>query len=70
MAAVQQKVTALRFPKDAVKTVGIDLQPEFDYANGRQTLRGYVARNTVECASTTSPRLATCSTRVGIRRAT
>ena len=48
MAAVQQKLTALGIAKDAVKTVGIDLQPEFDYNNGRQTLRGYVARNTVE----------------------
>src|SRR5688572_6240154 len=48
MTAVQQKLTALGIPKDAVRTVGIDLQPEFDYNNGRQTLRGYVARNTVE----------------------
>src|SRR5688572_20860715 len=48
MAAVQQKLTALGIQKDAVKTVGIDLQPEFDYNNGRQTLRGYVARNTIE----------------------
>jgi uncharacterized protein len=48
MTAVQQKIAALGIPKDAVKTVGINLQPEFDYNNGRQTLRGYVARNTVE----------------------
>jgi uncharacterized protein YggE len=48
MTAVQQKLTALAIPKDAVRTVGIDLQPEFDYQNGRQTLRGYVARNTIE----------------------
>ncbi len=48
MTAVQQKLTALGIPKDAVRTVGIDLQPEFDYNNGRQTLRGYVARNTIE----------------------
>ena len=48
MAAVQQKLTALGIPKDAVRTVGIDLQPEFDFNNGRQTLRGYVARNTIE----------------------
>ena len=48
MTAVQQKIAALGIPKDAVKTVGIDLQPEFDYNNGRQTLRGYVARNTIE----------------------
>ena len=48
MTGVQQKIAALGIPKDAVKTVGIDLQPEFDYNNGRQTLRGYVARNTIE----------------------
>lgn len=48
MTAVQQKLTALGIPKDAVKTVAIDLQPEFDYNNGRQTLRGYLARNTIE----------------------
>ncbi len=48
MTAVQQKLTALGLTKDAVKTVGVDLQPEFDYNNGRQTMRGYVARNTIE----------------------
>jgi uncharacterized protein YggE len=48
MTAVQQKIAALGIPKDAVKTVGIDLQPEFDYQNNRQTLRGYIARNTIE----------------------
>ncbi len=48
MTAVQQKLAALGIPKDAIKTVGVGLQPEFDYNNGRQTLRGYVARNTIE----------------------
>ena len=48
MAAVQQRLAALGLSKDAVRTVGIDLQPEFDYRDGRQTLRGYVARNTIE----------------------
>ena len=48
MSAVQQKLTTLGIPKDAIKTVAIDLQLEFDYANGRQTPRGYVARNTIE----------------------
>ena len=48
MTAVQSKLSALGIPKDAIKTVGVDLQPEFDYNNGRQTLRGYVARNTIE----------------------
>jgi len=48
MTAVQQKIAALGIPKDAVRTVAIDLQMEYDYANGRQTPRGYVARNTIE----------------------
>lgn len=48
MTAVQQKIFALGIPKDAVRTVAIDLQMEYDYANGRQTPRGYVARNTIE----------------------
>lgn len=48
MSAVQQKLTGFGIGKDAVRTTAIDLQPEFDYANGRQTPRGYVARNTIE----------------------
>ena len=48
MTAVQQKLAALGIPKDAIKTVGVDLQLEFDYRDGRQTPRGYVARNTIE----------------------
>ena len=48
MTAVQQKIAAFGIPKDAIKTTALDLQMEFDYANGRQTPRGYVARNTIE----------------------
>ena len=48
MTAVQRKIVALGIPKEAIRTTAIDLQPEFDYANGKQTARGYVARNTVE----------------------
>jgi uncharacterized protein YggE len=48
MTAVQQKVASFGIAKDAVKTIAIDLQMEFDYANGKQTPRGYVARNTIE----------------------
>ena len=48
MTAVQQKLTALGMAKDAIRTIAIDLQMEYDYANGRQTPRGYVARNTIE----------------------
>jgi len=48
MTAVQQKVASFGIAKDAVKTIAIDLQMVFDYANGRQTPRGYVARHTIE----------------------
>lgn len=48
MTAVQQKIVSFGIAKDAIKTIAIDLQMEFDYANGRQTPRGYVARNTIE----------------------
>ena len=48
MTAVQAKLKAAGIPAEAVRTIALDLQPEFDYANGKQTLRGYVARNTIE----------------------
>ena len=48
MTAVLQKIEQAGVPKDAIRTIGYQLQPEFDYANGRQTFRTYLARNTVE----------------------
>jgi uncharacterized protein YggE len=48
MTAVMTKLQAAGIAKEAIRTIAYDLQPEFDFANGRQTLRGYVARNTVE----------------------
>jgi uncharacterized protein YggE len=48
MSAVLVKLKGAGLPADAIRTSGYDLQPEFDYANGKQTLRGYVARNAVE----------------------
>ena len=48
MTAVNAKIKASGIPADAIQTTGYNLQPEFDYANGRQTLRGYVARNQVQ----------------------
>jgi uncharacterized protein YggE len=48
MSGVHQRLKAAGLPADAIRTTAYDLQPEFDYANNRQTLRGYVARNTVE----------------------
>lgn len=48
MSAVLQKLRGAGLPPEAIQTRGYDLQPEFDYNDGRQTLRGYVARNTLE----------------------
>ncbi len=48
MTAVLRQLEQAGIRKEAIRTIGYDLQPEFDYANGRQTLRGYVARNTIE----------------------
>ncbi len=48
MTAVLDKIRGVGIPGDAIQTTGYNLQPEFDYANGRQTLRGYVARNQVQ----------------------
>jgi uncharacterized protein YggE len=48
MTAVLQRVEQAGVPKDAIRTIGYELHPEFDYANGRQTFRNFLARNTVE----------------------
>jgi len=48
MSAVQQRVTAAGIAREAVRTTGYSIQQEFDFANGRRTPRGFVARNGVE----------------------
>lgn len=48
MSAVQQKLKAAGFTGDAVRTLQLELQPQYDYSNGKQTLREYLARNTIE----------------------
>ena len=48
MTAVTGKLKASGLGENAVRTTAYDLQPEYDYANGKQTLRGYVARNVIE----------------------
>jgi uncharacterized protein len=57
MSAVMAKLKGSGLAGDAVQTSAIDLQPEFDYANGRQTLRGYVARNAVQVRVDDLPKL-------------
>ncbi len=48
MAAVQQRLAAAGLAKDAIRTLSYDLQPQFDYANGKQVPRGFLARNVIE----------------------
>jgi hypothetical protein len=46
--AVITQIKAAGVPADGIQTSGYALQPEFDYANGKRTLRDYVARNSVQ----------------------
>ena len=48
MTAVQQRLGAAGLAKDAIRTLSYDLQPQFDYANGKQVARGFLARNVIE----------------------
>jgi uncharacterized protein YggE len=48
MSAVQKSLADAKVPADAIRTTGLDLQQEFDYRDGKQTSRGFVARNSVE----------------------
>lgn len=48
MRPVQDALKAARIPDDAVRTIGYDLQQEFDFVNGKRISRGYVARNSIE----------------------
>ena len=57
MSAVMQRLKGTALPAEAIRTLAYDLQPEFDYHEGRQTLRGYVARNTIEVRVDDLPRL-------------
>ena len=48
MNAVMEKLKGMNLGADAIRTTSYELHPEFDYVNNRQTLRGYVARNSIE----------------------
>lgn len=48
MTAVQQKLKSAGFTGDALRTLQLQLSPQFDYAGGKQTLREYLAQNTIE----------------------
>ena len=48
MTAVQKRLADLGIPRDALRTLGVGLEQEFDNANGRRIPRDFVARNAVE----------------------
>jgi uncharacterized protein YggE len=48
MTPVLAKLKAAGIPDEAIRTIGYDLQYEWDYVNNKRVGRGYVARNTVE----------------------
>jgi len=48
MTAVIDRIKGAGIAPEAIQTSGYTLQPEFDYAGGKQNLRGYVARNQVQ----------------------
>jgi uncharacterized protein YggE len=48
MNAVMEQLKGMNLAPDAIRTTAYELHPEFDYTDGRQRLRGYVARNSIE----------------------
>ena len=60
MASVQQRLLAAGVPKDAIRTLSYDLQPQFDFSSGRQVPRGFLARNVIEVRAEV-PGSASCS---------
>ena len=48
MTAVQEKLASAGIGAAALRTRGLDLRPEYDFVNGKQSLREYVAVNTLE----------------------
>ncbi len=48
MTAVLDKVKSLGIPAEAIQTTGYTLQPDYEYQDGRQNLRGYISRNQVD----------------------
>jgi uncharacterized protein YggE len=48
MTAVQQRLTPLSIPREAIRTLGYTIQQEFDFPDGRRVMKGFVARNAVE----------------------
>jgi uncharacterized protein YggE len=48
MTGVQAALKALGIPAEAIRTSAYTVQPQYDYQNGRQTFREFLARNVIE----------------------
>ena len=48
MTPVIDKLKAAGIPAEAIKTIGYDVQYEWDFINNRRVGKGYVARNTID----------------------
>ena len=46
--AIRTRLAAFSLPEGAIRTLSVDMQPQFDWANGKQTLRDYLATNVIE----------------------
>ena len=57
MTPVIAKLRAAGIPADAIRTIGYDLQQEWDYVNNQRVSRGYVARNTIDVRVDTIDRI-------------
>lgn len=57
MTPVIDKLRAAGIPADAIRTIGYDLQQEWDYVNNQRVSRGYVARNTIDVRVDTIDRI-------------
>jgi uncharacterized protein YggE len=57
MKPVIDKLRAAGIPAEAIRTIGYDLQQEWDYVNNQRVSRGYVARNTIDVRVDTIDRI-------------
>ena len=48
MTSVQTSLKGLGLAADMIRTTSYTVQPQYDYANNRQTFREYLARNVIE----------------------
>lgn len=57
MTPVIARLRAAGIPAEAIRTIGYDLQQEWDYVNNQRVSRGYVARNTIDVRVDTIDRI-------------